>query len=86
MKPKVEYQIVCAGWGTVGHKQHGYTKGDYQKAVTACGKTNADLVDGRVQCHDACFPFVVLGRVVGPWEPPGDADELAVMLGKDWWA
>ena len=83
LRPKIEYRIVCADGA------HSYTKPNREKAEKAAAHNTTTPYGNKatepIPAHRGCAPWHVEARVVCPWEPADDAEELAAMLTKDWW-
>ena len=67
-KPREEWRLVCANYGTTGHSSHSRTKKDRAKAFK--DKAEADrhsaLHDGKFYGNEA--PYRVQRREVTPWQ------------------
>ena len=64
-----EYRIVCASWGTPGHHEHQYVKGNYDLCVAYAAKLDK-RTKGRER--DWEVPFTIQTRVVSEWEHVND--------------
>ncbi len=92
-KPKVEYRIVCARYhesrgADAIHRSHAYGKSTLEKAEKMVLWNNEHekvFRDNPVPSNQGCLPWTIEARVVTEWEPLAAAEELAVMLERDWY-
>ena len=68
-EPVQEFRIVCASWGTPGHHEHKYVKGNYDLCIKYSAKLDA-RTKGRER--EVEVPFSIQTRVVSEWEPAED--------------
>lgn len=90
-KPEVKYRIVCARFHESRardaiHREHAFEKSELKKAVAMVEWNNsAPVFTNPAPDKVGCLPWSIEARVVTPWEPWQEAEELAAMLERDWW-
>ena len=70
-KPKVEWRVTCAQFGTAGHSNHSWIKKDEKKARQSVIDANhhAEMLmnKGTKSWYLNEAPYVLERREVGPW-------------------
>jgi len=65
-KARMEFQVVCASWGTPGHHEHSYVKKTLALSQSYAVKLDTRTKGDRMRMMEV--PFKVQVRIVSDWE------------------